>query len=165
MRVVLKELKKYANAKRKTSNEWFFKTGPGQYGAGDRFIGVNPDEFVSEADPSVLARLGIDGAKPYALHVTPKPPIPYWLMAALCLTGLWAGIWWVLGRDARGRGTVIPEYDPPRELKPYEAEALLKADPTTVGITATILDFARQGWLTIEQKKQYLVLRISISIC
>jgi 3-methyladenine DNA glycosylase AlkD len=44
MRVVLKELKKYANAKRKTSNEWFFKTGPGQYGAGDRFIGVsNPD--------------------------------------------------------------------------------------------------------------------------
>jgi uncharacterized membrane protein YgcG len=91
-----------------------------------------------------------------ALQVTPKPPIPYWLMAALCLTGLWAGIWWVLGRDARGRGTVIPEYDPPRELKPYEAEALLKADPTTVGITATILDFARQGWLTIEQKKQLI---------
>lgn len=44
MCVVLRELKKYARAKRKTSNEWFFKTGPGQYGAGDQFIGVsNPD--------------------------------------------------------------------------------------------------------------------------
>ncbi|MDP4011889.1 MAG: DNA alkylation repair protein [Candidatus Roizmanbacteria bacterium] len=42
--IVLKELKKYASAKRKTSNELFFKTGKGQYGEGDVFIGVsNPD--------------------------------------------------------------------------------------------------------------------------
>lgn len=44
MTIILKELKKYASAKRKTSNEWFFKTGKGQYGEGDIFIGVsNPD--------------------------------------------------------------------------------------------------------------------------
>ncbi len=44
MTIILKELKKYASAKRKTSNEWFFKTGKGQYGEGDVFIGVsNPD--------------------------------------------------------------------------------------------------------------------------
>lgn len=38
------ELKKYASAKRKKSNEWFFKTGKGEYGEGDKFIGVRvPD--------------------------------------------------------------------------------------------------------------------------
>lgn len=41
MSVILKELKKYASVKRKKSNEWFFRTGKGQYGEGDRFIGVN----------------------------------------------------------------------------------------------------------------------------
>src|SRR3989344_8310721 len=44
MTTILKELKNYASAKRKTSNAWFFKTGKGQYGEGDVFIGVsNPD--------------------------------------------------------------------------------------------------------------------------
>ena len=44
MPIILKGLKKYASAKRKTTNEWFFKTGKGQYGEGDVFIGVsNPD--------------------------------------------------------------------------------------------------------------------------
>jgi hypothetical protein len=41
---IYNELKKYASAKRQKSNEWFFKTGVGQYGEGDKFMGVsNPD--------------------------------------------------------------------------------------------------------------------------
>ena len=39
-----KELQKYADTKRKKTNEWFFKTGKGEYGEGDIFIGVRvPD--------------------------------------------------------------------------------------------------------------------------
>lgn len=34
------DLRKFSSKKRKKSNEWFFKTGPGQYGEGDCFIGV-----------------------------------------------------------------------------------------------------------------------------
>jgi 3-methyladenine DNA glycosylase AlkD len=37
---LIKELKKYASPSRKKSNEWFFKTGKGQYGEGDKFIGI-----------------------------------------------------------------------------------------------------------------------------
>lgn len=39
-----KTLQSYASAERKKTNEWFFKTGKGQYGYGDIFIGVSdPD--------------------------------------------------------------------------------------------------------------------------
>ena len=41
---LIKELKKYSSPKRQEANEWFFKSGPGQYGEGDKFIGVRvPD--------------------------------------------------------------------------------------------------------------------------
>ncbi|MFA6307496.1 MAG: DNA alkylation repair protein [Patescibacteria group bacterium] len=41
---LIKELKSYASLERKKSNQWFFKTDKGQYGEGDKFIGVTvPD--------------------------------------------------------------------------------------------------------------------------
>lgn len=41
---LIEQLNKYASAKRQKANQWFFKTGPGQYGEGDKFIGVRvPD--------------------------------------------------------------------------------------------------------------------------
>ena len=39
-----KVLRKHATAENKKINEWFFKTGPGQYGHGDQFIGVKVPE-------------------------------------------------------------------------------------------------------------------------
>jgi len=39
-----KALRKHATAENKKINEWFFKTGPGQYGHGDQFIGVKVPE-------------------------------------------------------------------------------------------------------------------------
>ena len=37
----LKELNTFADKKRAKTSLWFFKTGPGQYGEGDRFLGVS----------------------------------------------------------------------------------------------------------------------------
>lgn len=45
-----KALRSYASAERKKTNEWFFKTGKGQYGYGDIFMGV------SDPDSRTVAR-------------------------------------------------------------------------------------------------------------
>lgn len=64
MSQILKELKKYASVKRRKANMWFFKTGVGQYGEGDKFMGVsNPDarrvagKFTSANFPALRASL------------------------------------------------------------------------------------------------------------
>ena len=41
---VIQELKSFANDERKKTNEWFFKTGKGEYSEHDRFIGVRVPE-------------------------------------------------------------------------------------------------------------------------
>ena len=46
---LIKELKKYSSLERKKSNQWFFKTGKGQYGEGDKFIGVTVPNIRSVA--------------------------------------------------------------------------------------------------------------------
>ena len=39
-RAVRRDIRKVARADRAEISKWFFKTGPGEYGAGDRFLGV-----------------------------------------------------------------------------------------------------------------------------
>lgn len=38
---IIKDLNKYKNSDRAKVNAWFFKTNPGQYGHGDKFIGIS----------------------------------------------------------------------------------------------------------------------------
>lgn len=95
------------------------------------------------------------GTFPVSVVPAPEPPVPYWLMFSGLMTLGWALAWWFFGRDAKGRGTIVPEYNPPKELKPYEAQALLHETASARGLTATVLDFARRGLLTIRSKKGY----------
>jgi len=46
---LIKELKKHSSVKREKVNEWFFKTGLGQYGYGDKFLGVRVPDVRSVA--------------------------------------------------------------------------------------------------------------------
>jgi 3-methyladenine DNA glycosylase AlkD len=45
LRAVKRDLRKAASAKRAAINRWFFKTGPGDYGEGDKFLGVTVPEL------------------------------------------------------------------------------------------------------------------------
>ena len=41
---IKKEIRKYAKKKKAKNNEWFFKTGKGEYGEGDKFLGLTMPE-------------------------------------------------------------------------------------------------------------------------
>lgn len=72
--------------------------------------------------------------------------------------------WWRKGRDAPGRGTVVPEYAPPAGISPLEAGAITDFQVDNRDITATIIDLARRGYIKIiETRKDRLILKDKLS--
>ena len=61
--------------------------------------------------------------------------------------------WRTYGRDAAGRGTIVPQYDPPKGLTPVEVGTLLHFSTNQKHITATIIDLAIRGYLVIHEEK------------
>jgi uncharacterized membrane protein len=59
--------------------------------------------------------------------------------------------WWTVGRDQPERTTIVPEYEPPEKMRPAEAGVLLDERADTLDVTATIVDLAVRGYLTITE--------------
>jgi uncharacterized membrane protein len=82
-------------------------------------------------------------------------PQPLWL--ALAAFALAAGLallywrWYSVGRDARGRETIVPEYEPPDKARPAQLGVILDETADTKDVTATIVDLAVRGYLTITE--------------
>lgn len=80
-------------------------------------------------------------------------------VVGLCL---FFAMWWRQGRDARvlrgqalpwfTRETVVAEYDPPAGLRPAEIGTLIDERADTLDVTATIVDLAVRGYITITEK-------------
>ncbi len=77
------------------------------------------------------------------------------LVGGACILWMWKG------RDPRGRGTIIPEYDVPDGLKPIEVGALMDFAVDNRDITATIIDLAIRKYLKIIEtdSKKMLVMK------
>ena len=71
------------------------------------------------------------------------------------LAGFWR--WWVTEGSQKGKGTIVPQYEPPENLRPAMAEVVTKEKLTNKGLTATIVDLAIRGFVKIEedQKKNW----------
>ena len=65
--------------------------------------------------------------------------------------GLVAWRWWSAGRDERERETIVAEYEPPERLRPAQAGLLIDEHADTKDVTATIVDLAVRGYLTITE--------------
>ena len=67
------------------------------------------------------------------------------------------GLWWKRGRDPRLR-PIAARYEPPDGLTPGEEGVLVDDSPDMRDITATLVDLAVRGFVTIEEhdKKKYL---------
>lgn len=60
--------------------------------------------------------------------------------------------WYLTEVRGQGRGTIIPEYAPPKDLPPAMAEALVKEGITTKAWPATIVDLAVRGYIDITEE-------------
>lgn len=79
-----------------------------------------------------------------------------WFVLALnvlCLAGVAAWLivrWRATGRDPAAPRTLVVQYDPPAGVSPAEAHAIVREGVSpNVDTTATIVDLAVRGWLTI----------------
>jgi uncharacterized membrane protein len=67
-----------------------------------------------------------------------------------------AGIYWLKrGRDAKGRGVIVPEYDAPDNMRPVDVGTIIDFKTDNKDITAMIIDLAIRGYIKIiEQRKE-----------
>lgn len=71
-------------------------------------------------------------------------------VAGVTILFLWFR-WYFTERFRTGRGVVIPEYEPPKQLTPMMAEVLVYERLSPKSWSATVIDLAVRGYLTIEE--------------
>jgi uncharacterized membrane protein YgcG len=80
---------------------------------------------------------------------------PAWLaFAAFVAIGglaLVVWLWYRVGRDDREHETIVPEFEPPEKLRPAQIGLLIDERADTLDVTATIVDLAVRGFLTIAE--------------
>lgn len=75
------------------------------------------------------------------------------LFLPIITLGLMIWIWWTRGRDPR-RNPIAVQYEPPDKLTPGECGTLVDNSVDMRDITATLVDLAVKGYITIEQRQQ-----------
>ncbi|HSW99617.1 MAG TPA: DUF2207 domain-containing protein [Patescibacteria group bacterium] len=80
------------------------------------------------------------------------------------LGGTAALFWFRHGRDPKGRGTIIPEYDAPDSLSPIEVGTVIDFKTDNKDITATIIDLAIRRYITIVEQKKDRALRKALTV-
>jgi uncharacterized protein (TIGR04222 family) len=74
---------------------------------------------------------------------------PYFLIPITALGSL--GLWLTRGRDEAGRGSIVVEYDAPDGLRPAEVGTLIDERADLRDLSATLIDLAVRGYLTIRE--------------
>lgn len=98
-----------------------------------------------EADEGLMITLTFPrGTFMSALIQQPIPRIPVWLFVILAHLLLITVIWFILGRDEKGSGTIIPSDELLEEIKPYEAGSLLHQGPSYASFVSMIIDLAER---------------------
>lgn len=95
---------------------------------------------------------GQDAQDAYNLTTRPTVNVALSLLAALILAGMsgWAWLWYRGNRDPQV-ASVGQSYDPPSNLAPAEAAALL-GSASAQGVLGTLFDLANRGFLRFEER-------------
>lgn len=63
-------------------------------------------------------------------------------------------LWYTKGRDPKGTGVIIPQYDVPNGLSPMEIDAIYSEKIRPQSISAEIINLAIKGFLKIEKQEK-----------
>jgi len=74
----------------------------------------------------------------------------YWL-PWVALIGFFL-FWFEKGRDPKGRGTIVPMYDAPKEITPFEASIIMDETISHKSLPAAIIALAIKGYIKIHRK-------------
>lgn len=127
-------------------------------GSSDR--GVDGDALWWKVqDVKAYTTYTIDVAFPKGVVAIPWQFTDYFLLTMLILAalilfacfGYMIWLWRRKGRDVGGSDTEMVRYDPPPGLNPAMIGMLLKEKPSLKDISATIVDLARRGYLSINE--------------
>lgn len=62
--------------------------------------------------------------------------------------------WYKTEKSREGKRAIIPQYEPPENLRPAMAEVIVTEKLTNKGLSATIIDLAVRGYVKIEEKPE-----------
>ena len=72
------------------------------------------------------------------------------LALAICLS--YYLLWRRYGKDYKGKGVIVPEYEPPAGLSPAEVGLLYDYNVDGRDLTATLIDLAIRGYISTVRK-------------
>ncbi len=74
--------------------------------------------------------------------------------------------WYRIGRDAKGKGMIVPEYDVADALTPLEASMILNQEIVARDIVAEILYLATKGYISITrtEEKKFLSTKVEYTL-
>ncbi len=128
---------------------------PMQFTNGE-LMGNTTDQLFSRQGMTILVHFPVTAIEqPTALE-----NVLWWLqnnwavLLPVVLLPLLIIIWFIWGRDARGKGTVIAQYEPPKDILPTLMGTIIDATADLRDITGGIIWLAEQGYITITQIEQ-----------
>ena len=99
------------------------------------------------AEPSPILQLDTSDPGVFLAAGPMVPAVAVFVLIAGVVMLYWR--WFAVGRDLRERQTIVPEYEPPDQRRPAELGLLVDESADTKDVTATIVDLAVRGYLTI----------------
>jgi len=91
----------------------------------------------------------------------------YLASLAIAAASFLAGLlyWYFSEKYDKGRGVIVPQYEPPRDLRPAMAEVIVKEKATGRVWPATVVDLAVRGYVRIKEEKPYWADTVSALFC
>lgn len=90
----------------------------------------------------------------------------YFLSFFIIILTFFVGLvyWYFTERFRKGRGTIIPQYEPPQNLPPAMSELIVKERTSQKTLPATLIDLAVRGYVKISEENNSFAVALSLLI-